>query len=282
MINEILLNDALFDESHENEKGFYESVETRLADLGIPYPAFAEIEPAKICHTIFWSEKAQEYTASGLDLSWERLEDAYKHIHSMDHDADFDESALNSPDVESSLGSDMVFLKPVPADAPSGGLLIGPVNHREIAFYHYYGFLRTAKAYLADPSDFLKSYYFLQGHPAFWMRSEPERFPYAWNTSSGTASISSYPSVDPEGNVVISMEHGSAVPPERAMRYHDPRLDVWAPTFEKAYIEMAERTHKYFTLDGEKREDVHYDPQPWEVEVSKRLGRYNEESKAND
>jgi hypothetical protein len=282
MIDEEVLKDSLFSDSHENEKGFYESVESRLTALGISYPEFAEIEPSPTCHTISWSEENEEYTASGLDLSWERLEDAYRHIQKMGHDAAFDDSALNSPDVESSLGADMVFLKPDTEDARSAGLLIGPVNHREIAFYHYYGFLRTAKAYTEDPTDFLKSYYFLQGHPAFWTRSDPERFPYSWNTSSGTASISSFPTVDRDGNVVISMEHGSAVPPLRASRYHDPRLDVWAPTFEQAYIEMAARTHKYFTLDGEKREDVHYEPQPWEVELSKRLGRYNEESKAND
>lgn len=281
MIDEKILNHPLFDAQAKEESGLYETIEQRLTEAGVQYPDFAPFEAPKETHVISWDSERDEFTATGLDGTWERIEHVYDHIQSLGrrHEADFDESALTSPEVDSALGKDMVFLK---SHKSHSRLLIGPVNHRNIAFYHYYGFLRTAKAYIAEPSNFLLAYSFLENHPAFWTRHDPEKYPYDWATSSGLSSLWVSPMVDDEGNTVIAMEHGSSVPPEYKTRYHDTALDVWAPTFEEAYIKLAAKLHKYFYLDGTKREDVPYIPQAWEVEVADRLAKHDAEMKAND
>jgi len=285
MINDSILNDPLFADKANEEDGFYDSVEQRLSAIGVSLPEFFTFEPAKERRVIVWNPEAQEYTTEGPDgvgYSWERLSNAYREIEHMGFDADFDESVLSSPDVESSLGTDMIFMKPEREGAPSAELLIGPVNNRGIQYYHYYSFLQTAKTYLEESSDFLRSYQFLRMHPAFWTRPDAERNPYYWNTDGGVSSASLSVTQDDKGNVVICLEHGAAVPPERTMRYHDPRLDVYAPTFEQAIIDLAAETHKYFALDGDERPDVDYTPQPWEVEVAKRLDSYKGSMKADD
>lgn len=279
MIEDSILQNPLFDDIHEDEAGFYDSVEQRLAEIGVPYPEFVEFQKPAERRAIFWHADTKEYTAEGtdgLEYSWESLSNAYRELEAMGFDADFDESVFSSPEVSSNLKSDMIFMKPRREGDPSAELLIGPVNTRRIDFYGYYSFLRTAKAYLEEPSDFLRAYYFLNGHPAFWTRPNPEKFPFEWSTSTGNSLISMYPSSDQEGNVVISLEHGASYPPERKTRYHDTRLDTFAPTYEEAIVALAEKTHRYFHLDGAKREGIEYIPQAWEVEVAKRLDEYNQ------
>lgn len=283
MIDDSILDNPLFDPAVSNEKGFYDTVGQRLADIGVPYPEFVTFEPPQERRVITWHSDTKEYTAlgkDGLEYSWERLSNAYRELEKMGFDAEFDESVLSSPEVESSLGTDMIFMKPERKGAPSAEVLLGPVDSDRIDFYHYYSFLQTAKAYLEDPSDFLRSYQFLRMHPAFWVRPKAETHPYYWSTDGGVASADLSVTQDKEGQVVICLEHGASVRPERTMRCHDPRLDVYAPTFEQAIIELAGLTHKFFFLDGDSRPNVDYTPQPWEVELAKRLDSYDKAMEA--
>ena len=49
--------------------------------------------------------------------------------------------------------------------------------------------------------------------------------------------------------------------------YHDYRLDVWADTFEQAFIELAAMVHKFFDHQGVERPDVPHVKPAWALEL---------------
>jgi hypothetical protein len=275
MINDDVLDLSIFTESHDDDEGFYVNIEKHLNDVGIEFPSFITFEEVKPLHEISWT--AAGYAATGIEGNWPHIEELYDHIErELQHDASFHKSIIGSPDVEDDLGG-MVFLK----DAEGRGssrMLIGPVNKRQMSVYKYYGFLKTAKAWLAKQDDLLLAYSFLELHPAFWSRSasQIERHPHEWKMESGLGSLWTGLSRKDDGENVIMFEIGAAVEPARVMHYHDTRLDVWAPTFENAYVQLAQKVHQYFYLDGDSRPDAPYTPQDWEVEVADRLDKWKE------
>jgi hypothetical protein len=87
----------------------------------------------------------------------------------------------------------------------------------------------------------MAAYGFLEGHPAFWKRPRPEEYPNEWSTDEGVSTIWSCPSYRKDGSIVMMMETGSMVPPERKHRYHDLRLDTYEDTYEKGIIATAKK-----------------------------------------
>lgn len=276
MITDEILDHKIFSENHDNEEGFYANIERHLNDAGIEFPSFITFEEARPVHEISWTPE-KGYVAEGVEGEWASIEKLSDFIErELHHDTSFHESIKGSPDVEDDLGG-MVFLKDR-ENRGSSRMLLSPVDPRGIAVYHYYGFLRGAKAWLENPNDMILAHSFLEHHPVFWYRprSTAEKRPHAWNMDNGLNSLWTGLSRKENGENVIMFEHGAAVEPDRVMHYHDTRLDIWAPTFEEAYIQLAHKVHQYFYLDGEARPDIPYEPQEWEVEVASRLDKWKE------
>ena len=279
MMDDTILENPLFnnDEAKENDADFYENIEKHLASIGVSLPEFYTFDKPKKKHVISWSEDAG-YTATGLQGTWKSLAEIYDYIEDkLKHDADFDVSARQSPQADCKDGEQrmgMVFLKALDGERSVRGL-IGPIDYRQMAYYSYYSFLMCAKEWLAHPDDVVLAHSFLQHHPVFWSRHSPDTRPNEWDTDNGLSSLWVQPTYNDAGETVFMMEHGAAVPPLRREHYHDPRLDVWESTYEKALIKTAVLTHRFFALDGSERKDVPYTPQAWEVELQERLNEYN-------
>ena len=130
--------------------------------------------------------------------------------------------------------------------------------------------LECAEAYAADPEDFLKAYNFIDHHPAFWLRHSD----WHWSTASHCERLSHYVT-KADGELVIGFETGSHVPGDEhtegfTTHYHDYRLDVYADSFEHAYIKLAAAVAKFFAPDGSEYEDVEHEVPEWIRTVQER------------
>lgn len=125
-----------------------------------------------------------------------------------------------------------------------------------------------AKTYEAEPNSFLNSYNFLDAHPAFWTTRHGD---FDWDTAGHGQRIDHMVMKDDAGNVVIALETGAHVEPAMDSHYHDYRLDVYAATFEEAYVKLAAAVHKFFAPDGEDRGDVEHDKPAWVEELEVRV-----------
>lgn len=143
-------------------------------------------------------------------------------------------------------------------------------DSRILQYRSYLGFLQNALAYLKNPTDFMLAWNFLDHHPFAWYRWNKER-PDDWATEGLISKMWLQPTYDKEGNILFMMEAGAAVEPERTSHYHDPRLDVYAPSFNDAIIEMAALVHKFFHLDGSERENVEYEKSELELTLEERM-----------
>lgn len=146
-------------------------------------------------------------------------------------------------------------------------------DKEHLALYQYLEWLFLAEKYYKNPEDFLLSYRFVKSHPAFWYRHNAESNYWTHDYTRMWMEISR----KDDGELVYMFEGGSAVPPNRTEHYHDPRLDVWAPSFEDGYIQFAALVDKFFYIDGSERENVPYIKQDWEIEVERRIKDYDEE-----
>lgn len=119
--------------------------------------------------------------------------------------------------------------------------------------------------YLKNQNDAVEAYNWLQHHPIFWHRYTEEKT-FDWETASGLKDLSTWV-YRHKGKPNVSLEHGSHVPPNYKEFYHDPRLDVSARTFEKAYIKLAKKVNKFFAPDGTERPDVKYKKNKFEEQL---------------
>lgn len=122
------------------------------------------------------------------------------------------------------------------------------VKHEEIKSTKrdYRKYLESIEEYRKDPKNFLKAYYFVSGHPAFWTKEVRGDYIY-WEKHRD---FWMRPMKRDNGEVLILMEAGQAVPPLRNEHYHDLELDVYSDTYENAIIEMAALVDNYFHYDG--------------------------------
>jgi hypothetical protein len=149
---------------------------------------------------------------------------------------------------------------------------IGLVKH------DYLTWLFLTEEYRKNPNDFLHAFRWVRSHPAFWSRSTPESHYWETNYSDFWFEVSR----SETGELVYMLEAGSAVEPERTSHYHDLRLDVYAPSFEEAYIKLASLVDKFFNIDGSERQNVAYEPSELEKTLTERLSSYENERKYND
>ena len=136
----------------------------------------------------------------------------------------------------------------------------------------YKDFLTLAERYKTDSSNFMKSYNFVINHPAFWFKKDAE--PSFWWEHSYSQKVWMEPTTDDNGNIVWMLEAGSRVLPGAHSHYHDMRLDVYAPTVEDGYVQLAALVHKFFHLDGTERENVDYEPSEDEVALREAIAEH--------
>jgi hypothetical protein len=84
-------------------------------------------------------------------------------------------------------------------------------------------------------------------HPMFWYQTEHG----SWVDEYGHSTLSTDVFMV-DGKVRIGLEGGSTVP-RTTHHYHDYKLDVYADTFEEAYIAFAAKIHQHHDLDGTDR-----------------------------
>lgn len=268
MLDDKVLENPLFNTSMKEEtEGFYENIETKLNNIGVYFPSFVTFDPVKEKNVISWD--GSEFFSPGVEGFWENIENLYEFIENdLGHDADFDDSIYESGQVK-----DGVIGVSIPHKY-GYRMLIGPVDTRNIEVFHYYSYLCLARTWLTKQDDFVYAYRFLNEHPVFWSRRS--EVSTQWNTDSGLSSMWVHPTRNDKGETVVMLEHGAAVPDARTMHYHDMRLDIYEPTYEKAIIELAKRVHKFFYLDGEERPDVDYEKSQLEIELEERIKDFEE------
>jgi len=275
MLNDDILNHSIFNQDGlpDDESSFL-NIETILADAGVTYPTKVTWEDPKPVVTIKYIKEYGVFAAEGIREQWDSIVDAYDSLDKKNVDIEFDESIRESLEVDTDSNLTMLSIKQ--KDSKFHRALIGRVNSRPLDFNTYYSFLLTAKEWLTDQNNWVLAYNFIQEHPAFWSRPRPEQYPYEWDFDGGHGSLWIGVSTNKDGPVVM-MEHGASVPPLHNHHFHDFRLDVWAPNFEDGYVQMAQKIHKFFSLDGEDRPDVEYEKTQLEVDIEDRLAAARKE-----
>lgn len=139
--------------------------------------------------------------------------------------------------------------------------------------YEY--FLRTAEDYRTNPNSFPLAYTFIDTHPAFWFRRNSKK-DYSWITNEHARRLWVVPSfkTQPNGDVVTEtwmLEAGASVPPAYTSHYHDLRLDVYAPTLEEGYVQLAALVDKFFDDEGIEKENVEYEKSDLELLLEARF-----------
>jgi len=152
-----------------------------------------------------------------------------------------------------------------------GRMLISSTDSDDewLAKANYIQFLQKTLRYEANPKDFVTAFNWVDSHPAFWSRHIADT--NQWNTSNNSHVWVGVGRRKDTGSSYIMLEHGSAVESDRTRHYHDLRLDVYADTYELAFVELAALVHKFFDVDGRERENVEYVKSALEVTLDERM-----------
>lgn len=262
MIDDAVLDHPLFSEKIETEEQ-YHTMGTLLAEAGAPFPAKVTFEAEKTVRTIRYDAEKQVFGAGRFIGEWFDIAELYEAIHDADEDVEFDDSVLEAPGVSGAGG--LLFLRI--SGQKNGRILVSKVDHRSLEHNRYFQFLKLAKTWLIDTSNWVMAYQFIAAHPAFWHRVQPERLEHQWTLEDGHKGLWVCATTNDDGDPVVMLEHGSSVAPKHDHHYHDLRLDVWAPSFEDAYVQFAEKVHKFFALDGEERPGIEYTKSKLEIQL---------------
>lgn len=143
---------------------------------------------------------------------------------------------------------------------------------------NYQAFLSFAESYSNDPDNFVYAWRFVDAHPAFWTAHDLKNHPWLWETSGYMSKVrqSVY---FVEGQPMVELEGGGHVndnpeSPEYYKRhYGDWRLELAAPTFEEAVLELAARVAKSFNNAGDSlpESDFPLDPPEWVLDLRERI-----------
>lgn len=132
----------------------------------------------------------------------------------------------------------------------------------------YDNFLREVNPYYqAHQDNWAVAYQWLSCHPVFWTKFRDDT-PYNWKTDCGLSHL--WVSVnysESEDETYVQMEHGSHVEPDYRTHYHDPRLDVYAHSYEEGIVSLAQKVNQFFNVDGSEKDDVDYEKSPVEVSL---------------
>lgn len=198
---------------------------------------------------------------------WHKLRDVLGFLREGPYDA---EVITHGPDVEPTFGG---FTEIGPATHGIRILLNFTARDKlRLLKYEYYVSQDLLAEYRDNPTGFWESYSVVDTHPAFWVREEGEGRTLTWQHQGHAHRLwaSPLPSGD-DSNVVWTLETGSHIAPDYYHHYHDPRLDVEAPTIEEAYIQLAALVVKFFHDDGTEREDVEYEKSKLELLLEERI-----------
>lgn len=270
-IEEIIMREDMF--SPKPLDFPFGETEARLKAVGIEMPEFRTFDPVDPVAFVHFSVDSRMFYSGDSDIKSEYAYDIYQDLRKKGFDVDMHQSALDSGLIEDSLGGGMWSVKSKREGFHT--VMIGPVDHHGLDFAHYYQWLKEARHWIENQDDFMAAYGFLSGHPAFWKRSRPEEYPNQWSTDEGVSTIWSYPQRRKDGSIVMMMETGSMVAPERRTRYHDLRLDTYEDTYERGIVATAKKVHQFFELDGSERPDVDYEKSELELVLEERLGEMN-------
>jgi len=183
-----------------------------------------------------------------------------------------------SGDLKAITGSDRNSLVTVPTKDTNGRefhrLLLSHTDDDEIylAKSSYLYWLESTLAYEANPNDFMTAWYWVDSHPAFWSRYKEGSNDWSMNNNSN---VWVGVTAKDTGETVIMLETGAAIEPARTSHYHDLRLDVYAPTYEEAFVKLAALVHKFFDIDGSERENVSYEKSKLELLLDERMKEAN-------
>lgn len=114
--------------------------------------------------------------------------------------------------------------------------------------------LATAEAYHSDSSSFVKAYTYVNEHPAFWFIKKDKKTDAEWWVTDDYCVLMYKLTLDdknhPQG-YQWALEGGSHVEDDYRIHYHDPELDLYAPTIEEAYIKFAEKVSELYDDYGD-------------------------------
>lgn len=111
--------------------------------------------------------------------------------------------------------------------------------------YQLLTFYQIAEQYHNDPNNFTNALNFIEKHLIFWTRNYGGRdWEYHFTPWVEFAT-------NEKGKPICMLEAGEHhVESNYTETCHDYRLDVYAPTYEKAIIKLAKRITKYYNDDG--------------------------------
>lgn len=144
----------------------------------------------------------------------------------------------------------------------------------------YLSWLELDQKWRQASQDWSVCYQWLNCHPIFWVKhvEGPSLF---WHTASGLQTLWHDVGYD-EDTTVVMLEHGPHCEPHYLELSHDLRLDVYAPTFEEAFVKLAHLVDKFYDVDGTEREGVEYEPSEWEKEITRRIKEVFPQSEEDD
>lgn len=282
-IEEILAQFPFMDAEYDDGNYDHEASKKAIIE-GVELPAFYTFDKPKPCYTIH-----TESTVSGLIITVSDSEDrpvggtfgemveAYDYVQrELKGDVVFtgDLSVYG----KDQLGGSSLMVKTTGSDGRSYTRMLFSSTDSDtewLAKHDYLQFLQAQLRYEADPTDFLKAWSFVDKHPAFWTRHKAES--NQWSTSNN-GDVWVGVSSNKKGKPVIMLETGQAIEPERTSTYHDLRLDVYAATYEEAFVELAALVHKFFNYDGTEKENVEYEKSQLELDLDASLAAYREET----
>ncbi len=170
----------------------------------------------------------------------------------------------------------------------------------------YKSFLEAAERYRSDPSDFAHAYNFIDLHPAFWTADNFSSTRWHWTQSGycsqdlthwvdkvsrdnfSDAELTSQKVRNLLGRNYVRLEAGATCPTNHLgelsydSHYSDWRLQVDGPTFEEAFVLLAQRVGSLFNDDGSERpeglEELGLREPSWMETIRKRIEDYDQES----
>lgn len=138
--------------------------------------------------------------------------------------------------------------------------------------YAYDFFKKLYKKYLKNKKDFYNAYQFLTHHPVFWSLNGElkQKGMLFWETNAGLDKMWHTIYKDKNNVLVHLLEHGPFMDSDEKFEgeivaapcripSHDIRLDVIGLTYEEAIVRLAKRVNKFYSSNGQDRENLEKD-----------------------
>ncbi|MBC9705998.1 MAG: hypothetical protein H9W81_13700 [Enterococcus sp.] len=250
-IKDVVMNSDFFATEHDSDED-YDTMISLLANQGISLPSFAVIPESPAPRKVTLLDNGK-FAMEGIDAEWDSVETLYDSTLKSLH---FDDSVEKSSEVEHKMDQ-FLFLKA--GEDGTSRLLMGRNANEELmsVAYAYYQFLVAARKWYQNPADFFASYDFLTRHPAFWHleKSTNPVIGDSWVTDDGLTDLTIFTFVrEADGKHYVGLEAGGVVRPENTRFWRNDGMDIFAPTMDQAYIDLAAALDKQYDLAGNARD----------------------------